>query len=155
MKILLKTIKILNLILLIVLICFGIFLLNGVFEYFVVQDKIAEFKARAVEDPEVDPNRADMYYYRIKATEDEDASRNVFDKQKRYIGSKGDVVTSNRNPLREYTLLSKLVGPFAKYLYLGHTNIIITDDGSRVVETIGNSAWENNIVPEFATCTFN
>jgi hypothetical protein len=143
-----KIIKILNRFLLIILICFFIFLINGVFEHFVVQDRIFEFKSRATEEPVADPLIDNTYYYRVPSREGEDISRNIFNFNKRIIGAKADIITSNRNPLRDYPFLSKLVGPFAKYLYLGHTSINSTEDGSRLIETIGNSAWENNIVRE-------
>ncbi|HHX79824.1 MAG TPA: hypothetical protein GX692_02005 [Acholeplasmataceae bacterium] len=148
MKILKKTIKILNRLLLIILICFFIFLINGAFEHFVVQGRIEDFKARAVGEPVKDDKIINTYYYRVPAREGEDTSRNIFDFDTRIIGAKADIITSNRNPLRDYQILRELVAPFAKYLYLGHTSINSTEDGSYLIETIGNSVWENNKVQE-------
>lgn len=148
MNILKKIIKILNRLLLIILICFFIFLINGTFEHFVVQDRIEEFKARAVGEPVKDEKIANTYYYRVPAREGEDTSRNIFNRERRIIGAKADIITSNRNPLRKYPILRELVAPFAKYFYLGHTSINSTEDGSYLIETIGNSVWENNKVQE-------
>lgn len=148
MKIIKKITRILNRFLLIILICFFIFIVNGTAEHFVAQDKIADFKARAVGEPVKDERIENTYYYRVPAREGEDTSRNIFDFKRRLIGSQADIITSNRNPLRDYPVLRELVAPFAKYFYLGHTSINSTEDGSRLVETIGNSIWSDNVVRE-------
>ena len=148
MKILRMTYKIFNRLLLLILIGFFIFLVNGTFEHFVAQNKIEAFKARAEGEPIPDENIHNTYYYPIRAREGEDTSRNIFDMEKRIVGAKADIITSNRNPLRDYPVLRDLIAPFAKYFYLGHTSINSTEDGSYLVETIGNSIWENNIVRE-------
>jgi len=127
---------------------FMIFVVNGAVEYFIVQNRIQEFKERAVGEPVADSNIANTYYYRVPAKEDEDTSRNIFNFERRFIGAKGDIITSNRNPLRDYPPWNFFIQPFAHYLYLGHTSINSAEDGSRVYETLGNRNWENNIVQE-------
>jgi hypothetical protein len=132
----------------VILAMFMIFILNGTVEHFVVQNRIQEFKSRAVGEPVADAIIANTYYYRVPAREGEDTSRNIFDFNRRIIGAKGDIITSNRNPLRDFQPWGDFMKPFAKYLYLGHTSINSTEDGSRVYETLGNRNWENNIVQE-------
>jgi len=148
MRVFFKSVKFISRFLLALLICLFIFILNGAFEHFVAQDRIEEFKARAVGEPVKDERIPNTYYYRVPAREDEDTSRNIFNFQKRLIGAKADIITSNRNPLREFPILRELAAPFAKYFYLGHTSINSEEDGSRVIETIGNSIWSNNKVRE-------
>lgn len=127
-----------------------IFFINGFFEHFYVQDRIQKFKDRAVSEPFADERIANTYYYRIEANEDEDISRNIFDFNTRVIGAKADIITSNRNPLRDFPAFSLLMKPLAYYFYLGHTSINSTEDGSMIIETLGNTAWDTNIVQESA-----
>ena len=129
MNILKKIIKILNRLLLIILICFFIFLINGTFEHFVVQDRIEEFKARAVGEPVKDEKIANTYYYRVPAREGEDTSRNIFNRERRIIGAKADIIAQPQS-FKKISDITELVAPFAKYFYLGHTSINSTEDGS-------------------------
>lgn len=120
----------------IVILCMGIvFLVNGTFEQILVQERISEFKDRGVFEKQED----DTYYYRVLPEYDyEDISRNIYNIDSQYIGSTGDIIITNRNPMRE-TPLELPIGFLSENYYVGHATIVSSDDGSRIYEVLGNS----------------
>lgn len=137
-------------------IIFGIsivFLVNGYFEYVIVNNRISDFKDRGLFVGEDNSGRMlNTFYYRVPKKYDyEDTSRNIFDFTYRTIGSKADIIITNRNPMRDEPTLALPVGFLSKNFYVGHATINSTDDGKRLYEVIGNSSYpENNVVTEGA-----
>src|SRR5690554_6976197 len=126
-----------------------IFFINGFYEKAIVNDKIEDFKARA-EYIGPDENLKNVHYYRVKKEYDyEDVSRNTFTIDERNIGSKTDVIITNRNPMRGTPVLDPLVGFLASNFYVGHSSMNSVDDGSRMYEVVGNSGTPGkNVVIE-------
>jgi len=134
-----KLIKYLNQILFIIICLVLIFLGNGFYEKALINKKIEDFKARAVYIGD-DKIRANVYYYKVlKKYDYEDTSRNTFDIQRRIIGSKTDIIITNRNPMRGVLILDPIVGFLAHNFFLGHSTINSTDDGSKIIEVLGNT----------------
>ncbi|MCK9537350.1 MAG: hypothetical protein M0R05_07225 [Bacilli bacterium] len=132
----------------IVIILTIVFLVNGIIEHFLVQNKINEFKSRGVEYFYI--ANSNSYYYKVaKKHEYEDASRNVVDFDRKWLGSKTDIFITSRNPMRDDPNFSWIVAPLSKYFYIGHATINVTDSGSKVIEVFGNSSEpEDNVVAE-------
>jgi len=123
-----------------------VFLINGFFEYIIVQNRIDDFKSRGIFEKFSETEN--INYYRVpKEYEYEDTSRNIYNFDKKWIGSKSDIIITNRNPMREVPSLALTVGFLASNFYVGHATINSTDDGSRIYEVIGNSSDDNyNVV---------
>lgn len=123
-----------------------VFLLNGITEYFIVQNKIAEFKSRGIEQFYV--ANTNTYFYLVPKKHDyEDVSRNVIDFERKQLGAKADIFITTRNPMRDNPTLSWIVAPLSKYFYIGHATINIDDAGAYVIEVLGNNeAPEDNVV---------
>lgn len=126
-----------------------IFFTNGFYEKALVNKKIEDFKNRAVFIGK-DEIRENVYYYKvIKEYDYEDVSRNTFDINTRIIGSKTDIIITNRNPMRGVTFVEHLVDFLSKNFFVGHATINSTDDGSKMIEVLGNASIpENNRVVE-------
>jgi len=124
------------------------FLVNGITEYFVVQNKIKEFVNRG---EFVEYNKyTNTYFYRVKKEHDyEDTSRNIIHPTNNWIGSTTDIFVTSRNPMRNNPDFSGLMAPLSKYFYIGHATINVTENGSRLVEVYGNNEDpEDNVVYE-------
>lgn len=154
-----KKMKIIYRMIIIVLSLIIIFVVNGSVEYFIVQNKIDEFKSRA--EPEPFDSNGDTYYYIVLKKHDyEDASRNIITfrnprtganniETNQGLGSKTDIFITTRNPMRDVPELAGLMAPLSKYFYIGHATINISDNGRRVIEVFGNSDDpEDNVVSE-------
>lgn len=148
-----RTLKLLKRSLIILISILIVFLINGGVEFFIVQNKIENFKERA-EFVGQDQFRYNTFYYRVPVKYDyEDTSRNIFnqDPNKRWVGSTGDIILTNRNPMRaaESKTLALSVGFLAQNFFVGHATLNINDSGSRLIEVLGNSSDpEDNVVIE-------
>lgn len=118
-----------------------IFISNGYFEKIIIDKQIKDFKERAIYEG-VDPLYNNIHYYKVeKKYEYEDISRYTFDPlTSRKIGSKTDVIITNRNPMRGVAVLDPIVGYLSTNFYVGHASMNSVDDGSRMFEVIGNSS---------------
>lgn len=117
-----------------------IFFINGFYEKAIINNKIEDFKARA-EYIGPDENLKNVHYYRVKKEYDyEDVSRNTFTIDERIIGSKTDVIITNRNPMRGVAVLDPLVGFLSKNFFVGHATINSRDDGRMMYEVLGNAS---------------
>jgi len=145
-----RVIKILNNTFLIIIALAIIFVVNGYFEKAIINKKIIDFKDRA-EYVGVDPYLENVYYYKVTKEYDyEDVSRKTFDIENRTnIGSKTDILITNRNPMRGEPVLDPIVGYLSNNFFIGHASINATDDGSRMFEVVGNASKpERNVVIE-------
>lgn len=121
-----------------------IFFTNGFYEKALVNKKLEDFKSRAVFIGK-DELRENVYYYKVAKEYDyEDVSRNTFDISTRIIGSKTDIIITNRNPMRGVAILDPLVGFLSKNFFIGHATINSTDDGSKIIEVLGNASTPDN-----------
>ncbi len=124
---------------LVMLAIFFIFIFNGIIEKSIVDNKMKNFKERAVflgEHPVIE----DVYLYTVEKKYDyEDLSRNTFNGSS-YIGSKTDIILTNRTPRLGSADLERIVGFLSKNMFLGHSSINYTDDGSNMYEVVGNSS---------------
>lgn len=143
-KILFKIRKTMIIILFALFIFCVIFLTNGFMEKNVVTNEINNFKKRAYlyESTIIQGQNVDIY--KVKKEYDyEDAEPFIFDSSvgsKYYIGSKTDIILTTRNPLRKNNtaIVRDISGYFAEKFFLGHATINIEDDGSQIIESVGN-----------------
>lgn len=130
---------------------FLIFTVNGLFEMGAVNSEINNFKNRAIFEKEIILQGQHVSYYKVlKKYDYEDVDRYIYDSNKYsdcYIGSKTDIILTSRNPLRNYedAIIRDISKMFAKYFYVGHATINITDDGSECVESVGNQQENNGV----------
>ena len=128
-----------------------VFIGNGLFERGVVNLEINNFKARAVFEKEDELQGQKVTYYKVvKKYDYEDVERPIYDSKKNskiYIGSTSDIILTSRNPLRMYgnAIVRDIAGLFARYFYLGHATINISEDGSKCVECVGNQINNNGV----------
>ncbi|HBP26077.1 MAG TPA: hypothetical protein DD618_03905 [Acholeplasmatales bacterium] len=137
MILLIKTIK--KLFILIFGVVF-VFLVNGTVEIGFVNQKIEAFKARGV-PADISDGIPENHYFLVEPIHDyEDVSRSVFNVEDRLIGSKTDIVVTNRNPMRDNKNIGWATGLLARAFYLGHATINADDAGTEMFEVIGNGA---------------
>lgn len=145
------TIKFLVCIFFIIFIALFIFCANGLFEKGAVKSEIANFKARAVFEKEAIIQGQNVSFYQVaKEYEYEDTTRFIYDSNRVsncYIGSKTDIIITNRNPLRNFNvaIVSDIAGIFAQNFFVGHATINIEDDGSKCIESVGNDKIDNGV----------
>jgi uncharacterized protein YycO len=122
-----------------------VFFVNGFFEYAVVNGILEDFRSRG----EYIETIGNISYYRVKPIYDyEDIEdRYVFNYHQSYpyIGSKGDIILTNRNPMRRDPLLSAPVGFLSYYFYVGHATINGDDEGDLLIESVGNDSVNNGV----------
>ncbi len=139
--------RIIIIVALIILIPSIIFVINGLVERVSVNNMINEFKKRG----EFVTKVGDTNYYKVIAKDDEDG-KNVFDiyNEDKYIGTTGDIILTNRNPLRySNTIFTKeIVGIFAKSMFLGHASYNVTDDGAVIVEITDHTTNDNKNIED-------
>lgn len=137
-----RSIQITLKILLILLIIVSVFLGNGIVEKIIIDQEILEFKARGVflsEDNDT------SYYIVSKKYDYEDTSRpilNMLDLSS--LGSKGDILITNRNPLSE----SVIVGWISELTWIGHCALVSSADGKQTIHIVGNQSRAENVVQE-------
>lgn len=121
-----------------------VFVGNSSFEIISVNKKFEDFKARGVEfhlegwtSSDTTKNRITTVYRVPKQYEYEDLSREIVDFDKLLLGSKADIIMTNRNPMRNTPELNFPMNFLAHDFFLGHTSIN-ADDGM-LYEVLGNS----------------
>ncbi|HPT88888.1 MAG TPA: YiiX/YebB-like N1pC/P60 family cysteine hydrolase [Bacilli bacterium] len=131
-----------------------IFTVNGTIERQYVKREIRDFVSRAEYIApgvlfDYDDTKERFYIVR-KKYDYEDVNYNTYDYINEYIGSTGDIIVTNRNPLSEIKILDSLIVHF----WIGHAGLVLTDDGSQTLEIVGNDTLESNEVLELDN-TFN
>lgn len=129
----------------ILLIMLIIFIGKGFIEKGQVQNIFDEFKERAyfVEKTVIQAQRVNIYKVKPEKDYEQENSKRVFDYSegsKYYIGSSLDIILSNRNPLRNHGLaIFNDIGEFgASNFFIGHATVNCTEDGSEMIESVGN-----------------
>lgn len=155
-KIFFRVMKIFECLLIFVLIICSLFIINGFVEKVAVTNEIKEFKDRGEYQFTEIINGQEVKIYKVSPMYDyEDVSRDVFNKVENYgvvnyyLGSKTDITITARNPLRNVSsaVVREFVGFFSNNFYIGHATMNTTDDGSKYIESVGNS-FEDNMVRE-------
>lgn len=129
---------------LIIVLCFlsiaVIFLGNGIVEKRIVNQKINEFKSRGTLVATVDTTS----YYIVKKVHDyEDNSRHIMnDLNDKKPGAKADIFVTSRNPIAA----SKFVGFVSRLTWIGHSALVIDDQGQETIEITGNESGDDNTV---------
>lgn len=124
------------------------FVVNGVTENTIVRKQIKEFMSRGTfvepsEDFYYDINS--VRYYKVNSKYDyEDTSVHNYNFEDDYIGTTGDILITNRNPLPEFDLIR----PIIKYFWLGHSALVIDEEGKYILEIVGNDTLESNEVQD-------
>lgn len=120
--------KILSTMLLVLLVMFFTFVINGTIEYFIVSDEIGDFKSRGI----YEKTEGIYSYYKVKKQYDyEDIdNRPVITNYGtgNYIGSLGDIILTNRNPLPDEPIIQVMTGLFAQYYYVGHASLNMSEE---------------------------
>lgn len=122
----------------------SLFVFNGLLERGAVNTELENFKKRGVLDKttEIQGQKVDMY--KVYPFYDyEDAKTFVFDDSitsKYYIGSSTDIVLTNRNPLRNSSIaiVKDVADMCSRFFYIGHATINLNEDGSELIESVGN-----------------
>lgn len=130
------------------LILFIAFTVNGIVENFVVRKQIKDFMSRGIyiePSQEFDYDSDFVRYYMVKKKYDhEDIDVHNYDFKSNFVGTTGDILLTNRNPLPELEFLK----PIVKFFWLGHSAIITDDMGKYMIEIVGNDSLESNEVRE-------
>jgi len=129
-------------ILLLVIILFSVFMINGIIEDISVRNQVEEFKSRGVY---LDKSGSTKYFT-VKAREGENTTRHIKDGISDYnVGSKADIYVTSRNPLGD----SALIGWISKKTWIGHTALVYDDYGKKTIEITGSLSPEDNVVRIF------
>ncbi len=144
-------IRYLVLIMFVLFICAIIFLINGFMEQKPVERIIINFQERGEFQNTITYQNQKVNIYKVQPKwEYEDVTNPVFtidDKGDYYIGSKLDIILTNRNPLRtEPSAIVRDFGEFfSKEFFIGHATINTTDDGKQMIESVGNVSEYNGV----------
>lgn len=143
-----KIAKLYKILVLTFLILFIVFLVNGIIENFIVRKQIKDFMSRGIyiaPSPEFDYNSDLVRYYIVKKKFDyEDTKFHNYDLESNSVGTIGDIVLTNRNPLPELEFLK----PIIRFFWLGHSAIVTDEMGKYIIEIVGNDSLESNEVQE-------
>lgn len=129
-----KILKILKKLLILIVSVLIVFLTNGFCEKIVVNNDLKEFKSRG---EYIGSSNGNNYYIVKKKYAYEDVKR-VYDPLDtyQYIGTKGDIILTSRNPMRysRSWLVEHVAGFFSKHFFVGHSSMIVSDDGAIMAE---------------------
>lgn len=127
-KVLIKLSKIMLVVICLLITLFLVFTVNGFVEYGLVNSQIDDFKERGQWVCDID----NYHFYEVEKKYDYENtslrtySHKVFNPHTlfpdNYIGSKGDIIITSRNPMRG-TSIGWIIGIFSKYYYVGHATI--------------------------------
>lgn len=120
-----------------------IFMGNGYMEYGVVKNEINNFKNRGEYIKTTYIQSQEVRLYQITPNYDYEVQNltRTFDvEESLYIGSKGDIILSSSNPIKNYgsSLIKDIVGYMARRFYIGHATVNLTDSGDKIIESVGN-----------------
>ena len=138
-------------ILMIILIGVFLFMTNGIIEMKPVDLIINSFKERGIYEKSININnqKVDIYKVKNKYDYEKNDTRTTFKNvdNNYIIGSNLDIIITNRNPLRFETMaiVQDIGAFFSKNFYIGHATININDDGTELVESVGNMPANNGV----------
>lgn len=143
-----KIIKIIKKVFIVLLSILIVFITNGFIEKAVVNRDLKEFKARGIYTFSEGGNN---FYKVIKKYDYEDTKQvyNPLDKYQ-YIGTTGDIILTSRNPMRysRSWLVENVCGFFSKNFFVGHSSLIVSDDGAIMAEITAHEIVDGENVDE-------
>lgn len=143
-----KLLKLLKKILIVILSMLIVFLVNGFSEKIIVNYDLKEFKSRGVYTFSENGNN----FYKVIREYDYENTKHVYDPldKYQYVGTTGDIILTSRNPMRysKSWLIENLCGFFSKNFFVGHSSLIISDDGAIMAEITAHEVIEGENVDE-------
>ncbi len=135
-----NSIKKLLIFIIIIITMFAIFIVNGMVENIFVNDKIREFTERGM----FVLQEGNISYYKVKKAHDyEDTTRHIVDTYNdQKPGAKADIFVTSRNPIYS----SVTLGYLSRLTWIGHSGLVIDDEGKETIEITGNMTSEENVV---------
>ena len=127
------------LILLMVLFLSLTFLVDNVIEKKHIDKKINEFVSRG---ELIYQNDIYTYYKVSKKYDYEDTSNIINEYNDKTVGTVGDIYLSNRNPVNGFFITKWL----SRLSYIGHGGVVFSEDGSKMLEIVGNKSRKENVV---------
>ena len=134
------------------LFCITLFMLNGVIEMKPVDLIISSFKERGeyLHSTYINGQKVDMYIVKSYYDYEKNDARTTFRKNEEgvyHIGSNLDIILTNRNPLRAepMAIVQDFGNFFAKNFFIGHASINVNEDGSEMIDAVGNSPEDNGV----------
>jgi len=134
-----KTYIILMSILLLIVLFIIIFFVDNTFEKAKIDKKINDFISRG---QLIYQDETFSYYKVTKKYEYEDTKKVVNNYDDNFVGTIGDIYLSNRNPAPGF-FVTKWI---SRLSYIGHGGVVFSDDGSQMLEIVGNKEIKNNVV---------
>lgn len=128
-------------ILIIVIILFVVFMVNGFIENASITKQINDFKSRGVY---IDTEN-NIKYFEVKAIDGEDGSNIKSSIRDRFVGRKGDIYVTSRNPLNGNALTSWI----SSKTWVGHSGIVYDNEGLQTIEIAGTLSKSQNKVKIF------
>ncbi len=142
-------IKAFNIIILSLLTILVLFLANGYMEMNAVNVKFNEFKNRATLVDTIKINGQTVRLHIVHKEYDFESTENfIFDPyditKKYYLGSIGDIVVTNRNPMRnhESAIVRDVAGYFSNSFFVGHGTCNLDYDGKRMIESVFSDDYD-------------
>lgn len=138
-------------ILMVILIGFFLFMANGIIEMKPVDLIINTFKERGIYEKSININNQKVNIYKVinKYDYEKNDTRTTFKNvdNNYIIGSNLDIIITNRNPLRfeSMAIVQDIGAFFSKNFYIGHATININDDGTELIESVGNMPSDNGV----------
>ena len=138
----------------IMVVIFSVFLFlgNGLIEMKPVDLIISSFKDRGEFEKTIIINGQKVDIYKVIGKYDYEKADlrptlSVDSDNNYIIGSNLDIIITNRNPLRfeSMALVQDIGAFFSEKFYIGHATINIKDDGSELIESVGNLQNENGV----------
>lgn len=125
--------------LIVILLLISIFLIDTTIESNDINKNIKNFKSRGVLVYEID----NYSYYKISKKYDYENCSNICnDPLDTNIGTIGDIYISNRDPLGGFFITEWL----SNIAWIGHCGMVYNEEGSQIIEIVGNKNKEDNIV---------
>ncbi len=125
--------------LIILILLFCVFMVDGYIEHKQIEKEINDFKNRAQYIYELDKVR---YYKVVKQYDYEDTSNIVSRPNDKNVGTTGDIFVSDINPLGDFALTKWM----ADICWIGHCGMVYDKKGTKTIEVVGNSTKEENVV---------
>lgn len=129
-----------------------LFLANGVIEMKPVGLIVSSFKDRGEYEKTITINDQRVDIYKVICKYDYEKSNlrptlNVDNDNNYIIGSNLDIIITNRNPLRfeSMAIVQDIGAFFSENFYIGHASINVKDDGSELIESVGNLQTGNGV----------
>lgn len=123
----------------IMILLFAIFLVDGCLENDILNNEIKDFKARG---QLVYVNNNINYYEVLPKYEYEDSKNILRSYDDINIGTTGDIYITDRNPMNDFFI----TGWISNLTWIGHCGLIYSKDGTLMTEIVGNKSKEDNVV---------